>query len=328
MQKRPGFPRPWRTFSSTGFWRGRRGLQARAENLSKTFGDFAAVDGISFRVKDGAIFGFLGANGAGKTTTIRMMCGLLNPTSGSLEVAGVDIRRNPESVRSRIGYMSQLFSLYPDLTVEENLRFFGGIYGMRGAALDDRIGEVLERLEMGGMRARPAASLPLGYKQRLGLGSAALHRPRIIFLDEPTSGVDPVSRIRFWEFIRELAVGGGITVIVSTHFLNEAEYCDRIVLMNQGRIAAEGTPTGLRGGADFRIFESPAKPGPSLIMRAKGIPGVRDAYAWGSALRISAAEDMTLEAAKSGLSGAGIEADGLREVQPSLEDVFMRHYQK
>jgi ABC-2 type transport system ATP-binding protein len=303
-------------------------MAASAEHLVKRFGEFAAVNDVSFKVADGAIFGFLGANGAGKTTTIRMMCGLLTPTSGKLVVAGVDIAKDAESVRTRIGYMSQLFSLYPDLTVEENLRFFGSVYGLRGTRLSDRIASVLGDLEMTGMKDRMAASLPLGYKQRLGLGSAALHRPEVIFLDEPTSGVDPVSRIAFWDFIKKLARKDGITVIVSTHFLNEAEYCDHILLMNAGRVVAEGSPGELRSGVDFKIFELEAAYRLADIPLIKGIGKVEDAYSWGKALRITARPDLDASGLVAGLKSAGIAVSSCREVRPSLEDVFIRHYEK
>jgi ABC-2 type transport system ATP-binding protein len=300
-------------------------MAARAERLVKRFGGFAAVDGVSFEIADGAIFGFLGANGAGKTTTIRMMCGLLAPTAGKLAIAGIDVAADPEAVRRRIGYMSQLFSLYPELPVEENLRFFGGIYGLGGAALNARIAEVLSDLEMSGFRDRPAGSLPLGFKQRLALASAALHRPEIIFLDEPTSGVDPVSRMKFWRYITRLAKHEGMTVVVSTHFLSEAEYCDYILLMNAGKVVAEGTPSGLRDGIGVRIFETgPAPTG--ALQAARRVPGVRDAYAWGRAMRLAVEEGTDAAALKRNLQAGGVDAGGIFEVPPSLEDVFIRHY--
>jgi ABC-2 type transport system ATP-binding protein len=301
-------------------------MTATAEHLVKAFGAFRAVDDVSFTIDEGSIFGFLGANGAGKTTTIRMMCGLLAPTAGRLTVAGTDVARDPEQVRRRIGYMSQLFSLYPDLTVAENLRFFGGVYGLRGGAAEARIDGVLRDLEMEDLRDRLAATLPLGYKQRLALGSASLHRPEIIFLDEPTSGVDPVSRMKFWRYITTLAKGRGMTVIVSTHFLTEAEYCDRIILMNAGRIVAEGTPAGLRAGIGRRIVEVEGAYRHDRLPAVRAIPGVRDAYAWGRALRLAVDGDLV-----GGLAGplraAGVEAARVTEVPPTLEDVFMRHYQ-
>ncbi|MBI5527943.1 MAG: ABC transporter ATP-binding protein [Deltaproteobacteria bacterium] len=302
-------------------------MAARADRLVKRFGGFAAVDGVSFEIADGAIFGFLGANGAGKTTTIRMMCGLLAPTAGTLSVAGVDVAADPEAVRRRIGYMSQLFSLYPELPVEENLRFFGGIYGLRGAGLDARISEVLHDLDMAGLRDRPAGSLPLGFKQRLALASAALHRPEIIFLDEPTSGVDPISRMKFWRYITRLAKHEGMTVVVSTHFLHEAEYCDYILLMNAGRVVAEGTPAGLRTGIGVRIFETgPAPPG--ALPAVRRVACVRDAYAWGRAMRLAVDEGTDAAALGRDLRAAGVDAGGISEVPPSLEDVFIRHYKQ
>jgi len=303
-------------------------LAVSASHLVKKFGDFAAVDDVSFDAGDGAIFGFLGANGAGKTTTIRMMCGLLMPTSGLLSVAGVDILKDPEKVRTRIGYMSQFFSLYPDLTVEENLSFFGGIYGLRGTSLERRIDEVLLELEMDDMRNRIASSLPLGYKQRLGLGSAALHKPEIVFLDEPTSGVDPLSRVRFWGFIKKLAKRDGMTVIVSTHFLNEAEYCDHILLMNAGKIVAEGSPSSLKKGVDFRIFEIDAVFRLAELPAVRSFSGVIDAYAWGRVLRVTVEPSMNTETLLANLKSAGFKADSAKEVKPTLEDVFIRHYER
>jgi len=303
-------------------------LAVSASHLVKKFGDFAAVDDVSFNAGDGTIFGFLGANGAGKTTTIRMMCGLLMPTSGLLTVAGVDILKDPEKVRTRIGYMSQFFSLYPDLTVVENLSFFGGIYGLRGTTLERRIDEVLLELEMDDMRNRIASSLPLGYKQRLGLGSAALHKPEIVFLDEPTSGVDPLCRVRFWGFIKKLAKRDGITVIVSTHFLNEAEYCDHILLMNAGRIVAEGSPSSLKKGLDFRIFEIEAEFRLAELPVVRSFPGVVDAYAWGRVLRVTAEPSLDADALLANLKSTGLKADSAKEVKPTLEDVFIRHYER
>jgi ABC-2 type transport system ATP-binding protein len=303
-------------------------VTARAENLVKRFGDFAAVDGISFNIGAGEIYGFLGANGAGKTTAIRMMCGLLSPTSGTLVVAGIDVVKDPESVRRRIGYMSQFFSLYPDLTVEENLRFFGGVYGLREPAITARIAEVLGGLDMDGLRASLAGSLPLGFKQRLGLASAALHRPEVIFLDEPTSGVDPISRVRFWGYIRQLSKKEGMTVIVSTHFLNEAEYCDHILLMNTGRIAASGSPLELKAAAGYALWEVEAEFRLAALNVLKTRPGIIDSYSWGRAMRVASEPGLGEDGVRSAMKAAGIQPRSLTAVTPSLEDVFMRHYSR
>ncbi|GAB3319053.1 ABC transporter ATP-binding protein [Hymenobacter humi] len=216
-----------------------------AEGLSKSFGAFTAVDGISFQVEAGEIFGFLGANGAGKTTAMRMLCGLLTPTGGAATVAGFDVRREPEAIKRRIGYMSQKFSLYEDLTVRENIRFYGGVYGLRTAAIRAKTGELLGRLGLATERDTLVGSLPLGWKQKLAFSVALLHDPAVVFLDEPTGGVDPITRRQFWDLIYETAARG-VTVFITTHYLDEAEYCDRVSIMVDGRLDALGTPAGLK----------------------------------------------------------------------------------
>ncbi len=214
-------------------------------NLTKKFGSFTAVDNISFKVKKGEIFGFLGANGAGKSTTIRMLCGILEPTSGDALVGGFSIKNQPDKVKQNIGYMSQRFSLYNDLTIEENINFFGGIYGLYGNELKQRKEWVLKIANLEGKEKSLTGSLPVGIKQRLALGTAVIHRPQIVFLDEPTSGVDPVSRRGFWDLINELSTEG-ITVLVTTHYLEEAEFCNNIILINAGKLIAEGTSKELK----------------------------------------------------------------------------------
>ena len=214
--------------------------------LTRRFGTFTAVDAISFNVTAGEVFGFLGANGAGKTTAIRMLTGLLAPSAGEARVAGFDVLTRPEEVRRRIGYMSQRFSLYDDLTVRENVTLFGGIYGLADAHLRERGDAMLAELRLERARDQRVAALPLGWKQKLAFAVALLHRPGVIFLDEPTSGVDPITRRQFWEMIYRTA-GGGTTVFVTTHYLDEAEYCDRVSIMVDGRIAALGTPAELKG---------------------------------------------------------------------------------
>jgi ABC-2 type transport system ATP-binding protein len=233
----------------TGEAPARRGLSGDALALSAVthrFGDFTAVDRVGFRVQAGEIFGLLGPNGAGKSTLIKIMCGLLPPSTGRVEVAGVDARKAPARVRGRLGYMSQQFSLYGDLTPVQNLRFFCRAYGLRGSAVARRIGELLEEYALEEVARTPSAHLPLGYKQRLALATALLHRPDLVLLDEPTSGVDPLARRGFWRRINQLA-GAGVTVLVTTHFLEEAEYCDRLGVIHAGRLAALDTPDGLRG---------------------------------------------------------------------------------
>lgn len=214
-------------------------------NLTKKFGSFTAVDNVSFNVKQGEIFGFLGANGAGKSTTIRMLTGILEPTSGDALVGGYSIMKEPDKVKTQIGYMSQKFSLYNDLTVEENIRFFAGVYGLTGMKYEERKKWVLEVANLEGKERLLTGSLPGGIKQRLALGTAVIHEPKIIFLDEPTSGVDPLSRRNFWDLINDLSAGG-TTVLVTTHYLDEAEFCNDIILINAGRLIAQGNAKALK----------------------------------------------------------------------------------
>jgi len=214
-------------------------------NLTKKFGSFTSVDNISFAVGEGEIFGFLGANGAGKSTTIKMLCGILEPTSGDAQVGGYSINDNPDMVKRNIGYMSQKFSLYNDLTVEENINFFGGVYGLEGSDLDNRKQWVLKISGLTDREKSLTSSLSVGFKQRLALGCAVIHEPKIVFLDEPTGGVDPVSRRKFWDLINELS-DKGTTVFVTTHYLDEAEFCNRIILINAGKLIAAGSPKELK----------------------------------------------------------------------------------
>jgi len=220
-------------------------LAIQVKDLTRTFGNFTAVDHISFDVKAGEVFGFLGANGAGKTTAIRMLIGLLQPSAGTARVAGFDVSRETEEVKRNIGYMSQRFSLYEDLTPRENIRLYGGIYGLTRAEIRERTSQMLERLGFSSVADTAVRSLPLGWRQKLAFSVALVHRPRIVFLDEPTSGVDPITRRQFWELIYD-AASNGTTVLVTTHYMDEAEYCDRISIMVAGRIAAMGTPAALK----------------------------------------------------------------------------------
>jgi ABC-2 type transport system ATP-binding protein len=233
-------------------------------DLTRCFGDFVAVDSVSFTVDRGEIFGFLGPNGAGKTTTIKMLTGLLSPSAGEGWVAGLDIRHERAAIRQRIGYMSQKFSLYPDLTVGENIELFAGLYGVAGDALDARRTWILEMAELGDDVLRLTGALPLGFKQRLALGTAVIHEPPILFLDEPTSGVDPLARRRFWDLIDAFSTAGR-TIFVSTHYMEEAEYCHRLALMNRGRLIALDTPRRLREAeGDRASVAHPAQALPSL----------------------------------------------------------------
>lgn len=215
------------------------------QQLTRRFGDFVAVNAITFDVQAGEIFGFLGANGAGKTTAMRILCGLLAPTSGEATVAGFDVYRQNEEIKKHIGYMSQKFSLYENLTVRENIQFFGGIYGLSRKELKEKTNVLIERLDLHNEADKLVGSLPLGWKQKISFSVAILHRPKIVFLDEPTGGVDPITRRQFWDMIYE-AAHEGITVFVTTHYMDEAEYCDRVSIMVDGAIAALDTPAGLK----------------------------------------------------------------------------------
>ncbi|MES2518912.1 MAG: ABC transporter ATP-binding protein [Bacteroidota bacterium] len=226
----------------------------KTHNLTKSFGDFTAVNAITFEVKAGEIFGFLGANGAGKTTAMRILCGLLSPTSGEAMVAGFDVYRENESIKKHIGYMSQKFSLYENLTVRENIEFFGGIYGLSRKELKEKGNDLIQRLGMEKEAEKLVGSLPLGWKQKISFSTAILHQPKIVFLDEPTGGVDPITRRQFWDMIYE-ATDSGITVFVTTHYMDEAEYCNRVSIMVDGSISALDTPNNLKHQFDTDSME-------------------------------------------------------------------------
>jgi ABC-2 type transport system ATP-binding protein len=294
------------------------------EELVKRFGDFTAVDRVSFSTRRGEIFGFLGPNGAGKSTTIRMLCGLLKPTSGRAMVAGYDVARQPEAVRQNIGYMSQKFSLYNDLRVIENLRFFAAMYQVPRAELRERISWAIAMAGLRGHESALTGTLPTGWKQRLALGCAVLHRPAILFLDEPTSGVDPISRRQFWDLIHRMAAEG-VTVFVTTHYMDEAEYCNRLVLIYRGRIVAQGTPAELKRGAmEGELLVAECEPlGPALELLRR-TPGVVDAAVFGNALHLTVREAETqAQALRPYLAGQGIRVVRLEPIRPSLEDVFV-----
>lgn len=293
------------------------------EDLTRTFGDFTAVDHVSFRVATGEIFGFLGPNGAGKTTTIKMLTGLLPPTSGRGRVAGFDVAAQRQDVKHHIGYMSQKFSLYGDLTVAENIELFAGLYGVTGRRFLERRAWILEMADLEHALDRPTDALPLGWKQRLALGCATVHEPPILFLDEPTSGVDPVARRRFWDLIDGMA-STGTTVFVSTHYMEEAEYCHRLALMNRGRLIALDTPAGLRGRVVEPILEVRVADAPRAVEAVTGAAGVVDAAMFGRALHVTVGDVESGRAAiEDALARVGLSADEIVSVSPSLEDVFV-----
>ncbi len=300
-------------------------LAIDVRGLTRRFGTFVAVNDLSFSVKQGEIFGFLGANGAGKSTTIRMLCGLLKPTSGTAVVGGVDVGRDPEGVKQRIGYMSQRFSLYEALTVDENISFFGGIYGLDDARLERRRRDVVEMAGLQGLERTRAADLAGGWKQRLALGCAILHEPKILFLDEPTGGVDPLSRRQFWALIEQLS-GAGVAVLVTTHYLDEAEHCQRIAIIHAGRLAALGSTRELKEVFHGRtIYEVRASVAIEAMRALEGMPGVDRTSVFGTAVHAvvrSAGEDDSARI-RSRLSEAGLLVQAIEPVRPSLEDVFL-----
>ncbi len=292
-------------------------------DLTRRFGDFTAVDRVSFGVRAGEIFGFLGPNGAGKTTTIKMLTGLLRPTSGVALVDGLDTMTDGRAIRSRIGYMSQKFSLYGDLTVAENIELFAGLYGVQGDALAERRAWTLKVAGIEGQEDRVTADLPLGWKQRLALGCAVLHQPAILFLDEPTSGVDPLARRAFWDLIDTLA-DTGTTILVSTHYMEEAEYCNRLVLMNRGRLIAEGTPTELRATMHEPIYTVRTDRAPAALEALHLAPGILEAGMFGRDVHVVTAPDADAEVVvPSRLAAAGVAFGGMTRTPPSLEDVFV-----
>jgi len=299
------------------------------ENLVKRFGDFVAVDNVSIDVAQGEIFGFLGPNGAGKSTTIRILCGLLAPTSGQATVGGCDVATQPEEIKKNIGYMSQKFSLYDDLTVEENIEFFGGVYGVPPERLRARRDYVLKMAGLEDKRTTMTRLLSGGWKQRLALGCAILHEPPILFLDEPTSGVDPIARRNFWHLIYELSTAGH-TVFVTTHYMDEAEYCHRVALMYDGRVIALGSPAELKtslGAGHLLNLES------SDLLRSmavlEGQRGILDVAVFGGGLHIKVEDPATAIAEiYRALEQAGISVIVLDSIVPSMEDVFVSLIEK
>jgi drug efflux transport system ATP-binding protein len=293
-------------------------------HLTRRFGSFVAVNDVSFDVRAGEVFGFLGSNGAGKSTTIRMLCGLLQPTSGAATVGGIDVVRDPESVKRRIGYMSQRFSLYEALTVDQNIEFFGGVYGLSGARLAARRDFVLEMAGLRGRERELTRSLAGGWRQRLALGCAILHEPPIVFLDEPTGGVDPLSRRRFWRLIETLSAGG-VAVLVTTHYLDEAEHCQRIAIIQAGRLAAHGTVDELKGLFKSRpILEVRAADAVAAMRALEAMPEVEKTSIFGTAVHaVLRTEAAPLSSITSRLENESIHVLSCGIVPPSLEDVFL-----
>lgn len=285
----------------------------QTHKLTRTFGSFTAVDNVTLNIEKGTIYGFLGPNGSGKSTAIRMLCGLLEPTSGSGRVFGFDVAAESEKIKTVIGYMSQKFSLYDDLTVVENLEFYAGMYGLSGGKRQERIEEMLRMAELAGRRAELAANLSGGWKQRLALGCSILHNPPILFLDEPTGGVDPQARRMFWDIIYELAAGG-TTIMVTTHFMDEAEHCDKIGFIYEGRLIADDTPGNLKKGLPGRLLELQADD-PMLLLETlqRQQNSCLDVYLHGSSIHVLALAEQV----------SAFNAWQPKVISPSLEDVFV-----
>jgi len=295
------------------------------KDLTKRFGDFVAVDRASFSVKRGEIFGFLGPNGAGKSTTIRMLCGILTPTEGTGSVSGFDIMDEQDRIKNIIGYMSQRFSLYDDLTVRENLEFFGSVYGLQGARLRERMAYVMKMADIGRRQDAVVKSLPGGVKQRLALGGAILHDPPVLFLDEPTSGVDPVMRRTFWEIIYDFSRNGK-TIFITTHYMDEAEHCDRMALIIAGKIIALDTPSALKAALPYSVWSLRVERFIEVFEEVAALPFVEEAAIFGSDIHIMTKKGFPL---KRELAGAfkvkGIKGFSIEEVGATLEDVFVSH---
>jgi len=302
-------------------------LAISADHLISRFGNFTAVNDVSFQVKRGEIFGFLGPNGSGKTTVIKMLTGLLPLTSGSAVVEGLDVRTHAEQVRERIGYMSQKFSLYDDLTVQENLQFYGRIYSLPADRLKRRMTEIVELNGLAPYLDRLAAKLSGGWKQRLALGCAMLHEPRLLFLDEPTAGIDPVARRQLWDLLFELS-GHGITFFVTTHYMDEAERCSHVAYIYYGKLIADGTPNSLRELPEInppgtmRIEISTPEVTRALRF-ARQIPGLRSATIFGQSIHALVDDHLDLENVRERLLKEGIAVAEIRPLAPSLEDVFV-----
>ncbi|MFH0762430.1 MAG: ABC transporter ATP-binding protein [Candidatus Omnitrophota bacterium] len=299
-------------------------IAVSVQNLEKKFGEFTAVNKINFEVEKGEIFGFLGPNGAGKSTTIRMLCGIISPTSGSGTVGGYDIIKEQHSIKEHIGYMSQKFSLYNDLSVEENINFYSGIYKIPPQEKKERFEAVIRTAGLEGMESRLTATLAGGWKQRLALGCALLHKPRIIFLDEPTSGVDPITRANFWDTIKQLA-SGGVTIFITTHYMDEAENCNRMVLIYHGTIIAAGTPEEMKTkNMKNEVLEITLADSQNWLERVSKIEGVKEAALFGAAIHAVVYDSSkAIPAIEASLRKMQAGDFNVKKIRPSLEDVFV-----
>jgi ABC-2 type transport system ATP-binding protein len=298
-------------------------VAVEARELSKTYGHLTAVDKLSLEINAGEVFAFLGPNGSGKTTTIRMLCGIITPSSGQGSVLGFDIGTQSEAIKARIGYMSQRFSLYEDLTVRENLNFYAGVYQVPGGRRAERVGELIAMAGLTGREHQLAGQLSGGWKQRLALGCAIVHQPPLLFLDEPTAGVDPVSRRSFWTLIYGLA-RGGVTIFLTTHYIDEAEHADRVALMLNGRMVALAPPRQLREtGLDGTLLEVDCEPAVHALELLPGVPGVREVTLYGTLLHVLVADTLSAESLAGVLRDKGLQVTGIRQIKPTLEDVFV-----
>ena len=298
-----------------------------AENLVRKFGEFTAVDGVSFEVQQGEVFGFLGPNGSGKTTVIKMLTGILPLTSGRGVVDGIDVSVDPDGVKQRIGYMSQKFSLYDDLTVIENLRFYAQIYGLKGKEAEQKIEQTMHQNAIEPYKDRSAGKLSGGWKQRLALSCAMMHGPKILYLDEPTAGIDPVARRKLWDLLFELS-GQGITFFVTTHYMDEAERCSHLAYIYYGKLIADGTPDTLReipevSPAGTQRFEITTKDVTTALRRARTLPFMRSATIFGRSIHALMQDTITQTELLQELENVGVHADEIRPLLPDLEDVFV-----
>ncbi len=295
----------------------------RVRGLAKYFGDFHAVDGIDFSVRRGEIFGFLGPNGSGKTTTIRMLCGVIDSSGGTAEVLGYDVGKDAERVKQRIGYMSQKFSLFEELTVDENLKFYSGIYGLSDEKFAERRAYVLRMADLEGREDEMTKNLSVGWKQRLALGCATIHEPELLFLDEPTSGVDPIARRQFWELLYEMAEHG-VTLFVTTHYMDEAAHCHRLAFMFKGRLIAEGTPSEVRELMTDTVLELSVDDAEAALGSLEGRREIKEAYLQGALLHVNIGSMTMADIDVAGmLSAEGIHVESVAPVEASLEDVFV-----